>query len=246
MSNSGFKTITDESTGAIKSIGLFGKTINGLKQSLSNVKINGLLTTVFNTSSIDVAVITKYNEEIIKATASGATMVEKQQIMKIAMDGTNQSTAQLIATTNGATLSVESLTAAQKSSTLAAKAHSAALKVVSIAGNMILFTVIAKGIQLATKAIDDYIHRVERSRERTEELLSEFKKMNDTLADHKKTVSELADRYDELSKGVSLSTNDNVSLSTEEYEEFLDINEQLAQSFPELAKGIDENGNSIL
>ena len=241
-----FKTITDESTGAIKSIGLFGKTINGLKQSLSNVKINGLLTTVFNTSSIDVAVITKYNEEIIKATASGATMVEKQQIMKIAMDGTNQSTAQLIATTNGATVSVESLTAAQKSSTLAAKAHSAALKVVSIAGNMILFTVIAKGIQLATKAIDDYIHRVERSRERTEELLSEFKKMNDTLADHKKTVSELADRYDELSKGVSLSTNDNVSLSTEEYEEFLDINEQLAQSFPELAKGIDENGNSIL
>ena len=137
VSNSGFKTITDESTGAIKSIGLFGKTINGLKQSLSNVKINGLLTTVFNTSSIDVAVITKYNEEIIKATASGATMVEKQQIMKIAMDGTNQSTAQLIATTNGATVSVESLTAAQKSSTLAAKAHSAALKVVSIAGNMI-------------------------------------------------------------------------------------------------------------
>lgn len=70
--------------------------------------------------------------------------------------------------------------------------------------------------------------------------------MNDTLADHKKTVSELADRYDELSKGVNLSTNKNVSLSTEEYEEFLDINEQMAQSFPELAKGIDENGNSIL
>lgn len=66
------------------------------------------------------------------------------------------------------------------------------------------------------------------------------------LPSTKKTVSKLADRYDELSKGVNLSTNDNVSLSAGEYEEFLDINEQLAASFPELAKGIDENGNSIL
>lgn len=94
--------------------------------------------------------------------------------------------------------------------------------------------------------MDNYVHRVEKARERSDELFDEFKSMNDTLADHRKTVSELAARYDELSKGVNLSTNDNVSLSTEEYEEFLDINEQLAQSFPELAKGIDENGNSIL
>lgn len=109
-----------------------------------------------------------------------------------------------------------------------------------------IFLVASLAIQGIAKALDNYIHRVEKARERTDELFDEFKQMNDTLADHKKTVSELADRYDELSKGVNLSTNDNVSLSTEEYEEFLDINEQLAQSFPELAKGIDENGNSIL
>lgn len=109
-----------------------------------------------------------------------------------------------------------------------------------------IFLVASVAIQGIAKALDNYIHRVEKARERTDELFDEFKQMNDTLADHRKTVSELADRYDELSKGVNLSTNDNVSLSTEEYEEFLDINEQLAQSFPELAKGIDENGNSIL
>lgn len=109
-----------------------------------------------------------------------------------------------------------------------------------------IFLVASLAIQGIVKALDNYIHRVEKARERTDELFDEFKQMNDTLADHKKTVSELADRYDELSKGVNLSTNDNISLSTEEYEEFLDINEQMAQSFPELAKGIDENGNSIL
>lgn len=97
-----------------------------------------------------------------------------------------------------------------------------------------------------SEALDSYIHRVEKARERTAELFDGFRQMNDTLSEHRKTVSELADRYEGLSKGVSLSTNKNESLSTEEYEEFLDINEQLAQSFPILTKGIDENGNSIL
>ncbi|MDE6404839.1 MAG: hypothetical protein K2M20_04205, partial [Lachnospiraceae bacterium] len=109
-----------------------------------------------------------------------------------------------------------------------------------------LFLLASLAIQGISKALDNYIHRVENARDRTDEIFSAFKQMNDTLAAHRKTVSELADRYDELSKGINRSTNSNVSLSTEEYEEFLDINEKLADSFPELAKGIDENGNSIL
>lgn len=241
-----FRTITNESTGAIKSIGLFGKTIDEIRKSLSSVKTNGLFNSLFNISTIDEVAIANYNREIEKAIVNGATMAEKQQIMKTAMEGTNKATAQLIGSTKGAIIETDALTAAQYSSTLAARAQAIALKALSIAGNMILFTIIAKGIQLATTAIDNWIHRVEKARERTDELFAEFKSMNDTLADHKKTVSELANRYDELSKGVNLSTNKNVSLSTEEYEEFLDINEQMAQSFPELAKGIDENGNSIL
>ena len=102
-------------------------------------------------------------------------------------------------------------------------------------------------LTIGVKKYNDSIEEAkENARSRTSELSKEFKEMNDTLADHKKLVSELADRYDELSKGVNLSTNRNKSLSTEEYKEFLDINEKLANSFPELAKGIDENGNSIL
>lgn len=100
---------------------------------------------------------------------------------------------------------------------------------------------------LGVKKYNDSIEEAKQTaRERTSELFDEFKELNDKLDDHKKTVSDLADRYDELSKGVNLSNNKNISLSTDEYEEFLDINEQLANSFPELAKGVDENGNSIL
>ncbi len=96
------------------------------------------------------------------------------------------------------------------------------------------------------KALDDYIYRTENARKRTAELFNEFNNMNKTLADHKKSVSELANRYDYLSKGVDLSSNKNMSLSEEEYEEFLDINEQLADVFPQLTKEIDENGNSMV
>lgn len=111
------------------------------------------------------------------------------------------------------------------------------------AGPFLLASVVIQGM---ANALDHYIHRTEIARERTDEISSAFKQTNDTLAAHKKTASELADRYDELSKGINRSTNSNVSLSTEEYEEFLDINEKLADSFPEPAKGIDDNGNSIL
>lgn len=105
---------------------------------------------------------------------------------------------------------------------------------------------ISLALQVVIKGIGDYIHRVDNARERSSDLMNEFKQMNNTLAEHKKTVADLSARYDELSKGVDLSDNRNLTLSTDEYEEFLDINEQLASSFPELAKGIDENGNSIL
>ena len=236
-----FRTITDDITGANKSIGLFGKSLNDFKGILNSFKQNGFVNTLLNTPliNIDTTAIDNYNKQI-------RSSIPFEKALDIARRTTNADTIALIESSQGAEVQIERVTAAQKASTIAAKAHSVALKAVSIAGNMILFAAISKGIQLAITAIDNWIHRVEKARERTDELFGEFNQMNDTLSDHKKTVSELADRYDELSKGVNLSTNNNVSLSTEEYEEFLGINEKLAQAFPELAKGIDENGNSIL
>ena len=52
-------------------------------------------------------------------------------------------------------------------------------------------------------------------------------------------------RYDELSEGVDNFGN-NVSLTDEEYQEFLNISNQLAQTFPELITYTDQAGNSFL
>ena len=58
-----FRTITDESTGAVKSIGLFGKSITDLRNSLNSIRKNGVLNTIFNTSTIDAkkVIVEEYN-----------------------------------------------------------------------------------------------------------------------------------------------------------------------------------------
>lgn len=193
-----FRTITDESTGATKSIGLFGKSLSELKTIIHSVKSKGIINTIFNTSTIDKTAVEEYNCEIEQATANGATMAEKQQIMKTAMERTNKATAQLIGTTNGATVSTDALTAAQHSSTLAARAQAVALKAVSIAGNMILFAVISKGIEFIVTGVDNWIHKVEKANETMQDAVSEYESAKSSLESLTSELSEQDRKLDDL------------------------------------------------
>ena len=105
---------------------------------------------------------------------------------------------------------------------------------------------IQTGISLLTKVIDEQVHAQERALEAAQEASSRIKSINDTYASHRKVVEDTAAAYEELSKGVDTATNRNISLGTEDYNKFLDINKQLAEAFPELITTIDENGNAIL
>ena len=90
----------------------------------------------------------------------------------------------------------------------------------------------------------------------TEEQLTDLNQEWDTLSDKIKTVSndfkslkssadEVIPRFSELAKGVDQFGN-NISLTTSEYAEFWDLNNKLADMFPELNMGMDSNGNSML
>ena len=129
---------------------------------------------------------------------------------------------------------------------LKAKAGRIALEALSAVGNMLAGWLIGKGVELAIDWIDNLVHGTERIRERADEAKGSIDEINASFAEQKETAEGLVGRYNELSKGVDLSNNKNVSLSTDEYEEFLSINEQLAEAFPILSTGIDENGRSIL
>lgn len=60
------------------------------------------------------------------------------------------------------------------------------------------------------------------------------------------TIDALSKRYEELKNSVSQFTNENLSLTSEDYDEYLSICNQLAEQFPSLVRGYDDQGNAIL
>lgn len=233
-----FRTIKDDISGAIKSIGIFGLSLNDIKTRLYDIQSVGFKNAIFNTSKIDVQAIVKYNSEIAKGT-------EFQQALAIASRNTNKETVSLMTSTQGAVISTEELTAAQKASTVAAKAQSAAYMAVSIAANMIVTALAIKGIQLAADAIDHYVNRAKYAADAMEEAQQKIDDAQSTLQDMSSTISENKDRFLELSKGVDEFSN-NLSLSEEDYKEYLSISNKLADLSPSLVSGYDDQGNALL
>lgn len=79
--------------------------------------------------------------------------------------------------------------------------------------------------------------------EAAKDKISDVKQSLDSASE---TVEKVGKRYAELAQGVNSLTNKNISLTTDEYAEFLKISNQLAEVFPNLTKGYDDNGNAIL
>ena len=125
---------------------------------------------------------------------------------------------------------------------------SAALKsaLLNTALNAGIFLAVSVALQTTVKAIDDYIHRNEILLEKAGEAQARVNELNSSYSSHKKTVEELGASYDKLSQDVDTATNKNLSLSEEDYAEYLRITNELADTFPQLKSTIDENENSIL
>ena len=88
--------------------------------------------------------------------------------------------------------------AALKQQTLGAKSAAAAMKVLSVAGNMIVFTLITKGIELATTAINNYIHRVEKAQEAIDDSRSEYEEATSSIESMNSELETTKQRIEEL------------------------------------------------
>lgn len=140
-----------------------------------------------------------------------------------------------------------------KNMSLSAKAGKVVFQSLAMAGNMLAFTLISKGIELAAKGIDRVINSAKYAEKAFKDATDSAKTFTRTIKDTQKntanmesSVNSIIDRYAKLSQGVNPFTNENTGLSTQEYEEFLDLNEQLADLFPSLTMDYDENGKAIL
>lgn len=211
-----------------------------MSDKLYEIQTRGFKNVLFNTPSItfDEKAITIYN----KAIERGA---DSQESLAIASKNTNQATIALMQSANGATITQEQLTAAQNASTLAARLQSKAFKALSVAGNMILFTVIAKGVQLATTALDNWINRSKYAVEAMEKAQQSINDAQNKLKNVSSAINENKDRFLELSEGVDKFSK-NIKLSEEDYAEYLSISNKLAEISPELVTGYTEQGDALL
>lgn len=95
-------------------------------------------------------------------------------------------------------------------------------------------------------AFDSYRKKV---RETAKEAKSSIDEIKSSYEDLSSSVNDIKTRYAELAQEVDNlgKLNQNAGgLNTEEYEEFLDLSNQLSELFPQLTKGYDDNGNAIL
>lgn len=119
-----------------------------------------------------------------------------------------------------------------------------------------LNAVISWGLSLAISALTTIITEWWQSVAHADEVLQEAietgesasKTIQDLASSFVKTKNEtnsIKDRFIELSKGVDAFGN-KVSLTDKQYAEYLELNNQLAEIFPNINMGLDEQGNKML
>ena len=105
--------------------------------------------------------------------------------------------------------------------------------------------VIGFAVSELLKIIDNIVHRVEYAKEALENTKSEISSINSTLKENIELLSTAKERYYELSEGVD-KFGHNISLSEDQYREFVELNRQLAEKFPELITGYNSSGDAIV
>ena len=127
-----------------------------------------------------------------------------------------------------------------------AKASSVGLGVLNAALTMGVALIASFMIEKVVEGIDDIIHHEENLAKASNDAKNNIDQLKSSFEGLKDTTDGIKERYAELAQGVDQLNGKNVRLSNDDYEEFLDLSNQLAELFPTLTKNYDENGNAIL
>lgn len=116
--------------------------------------------------------------------------------------------------------------------------------VISAGTAMIAQQLISWGLQIG----DYFIHMDENRIAKGQEAYETIQNQTKAYEDQKASLGELTAKYTELSKGVKISGNSikNISLTDDEYKDFLDTSNQIAAAAPSLTRSWDSQGNAIL
>ncbi len=188
-----FKTKNNE-------LAIFGKTLTETKGKLieffdaferGGIKgQDGIVDTFFSKNKKSpltpelLAVFEKFKEEFNNTSLSAEALKEK-------FGEVDERIVNYAKTCKNGELTTEGFTASLKQQTLASKAAAVGMQAFAMAGNMLAMWAISKGIEVAAKAFDNYIHSVEIAREKLEETTSELESVESQIEDINSQIDEL-------------------------------------------------------
>lgn len=246
---------------SLRNVGFFTVDKNagkGQQLQVGSISARNLLTGQYPLKSIfsntvNVDAIKKYNEvfedaknsctdiadEAVRAqnAQAAALAAAEQQYGKL-----NQATYTLIRSSGNAAVSADDLSAAlnsQKKSTLGASIAATALNAGITILTSIALNVLITAISNAVHKTEDLIKAGQAARDTVESISSEFE-------DNASTIESAAKTYAKYIQDVNQTTWENESLSTEDYDEFLSVANQIGEILPEHVRYFDAEGNAVL
>lgn len=186
--------------------------------------------------------------ESLKNSVAALTIKERERfaadIQSAAASGKlSDEEAKQILTTLGLATADGTLTVANKSLAGSFKTLMASIPVwgwialgVSVLADVIIW------LSSSVSSTSDNIRSLEESFAQTQ---NEMRQISDEFKNLKESADETIPRFSDLAKGVD-DFGKNISLTDEEYKEFLSLNNKIAEMFPQLNMGMDENGNYML
>ena len=119
----------------------------------------------------------------------------------------------------------------------------AALSSLATAG---LTMLAAFAVEKIIEGIHNWIHAEEIAIEKAKDAQETIKGINDELSNAKDFNTNKSDRLIELNKGVDKNTGKNITLTNDEYEEYLQLANEIANIYPSVVESYDSQGNAIL
>lgn len=135
-----------------------------------------------------------------------------------------------------------STTAFQRITTVAGNAVKG---LVATLGSMAVTFLVSEAISLAISAIDKYINRVKYAKEAVEEFSESIKQEKDSLSSQSDWIDENGDKYSKLAEGVD-EYGHNISLTKDEFSEYNKITSEIADMFPNMVQGYNEQNQAII
>lgn len=225
---------------------LLAQSDDSLKAYLTSIKGSTASIAGYNISlQGSITGFTKVSNAIKEYNALGAVGLKEQQTFATAVDTTNSKLGAYLIGLNGSTAGLRGYGV----SLVASAAKTIGLTVATTALNAAMAMDISVIVTGLISVFTAWINKSEEITEKAQEAADKINSIRESLKTNTETVENAKRRYAELAQEVEnlgKITQSQGTLSNEEYEEFLDLSNQLAGIFPSLTKNYDENGNAIL